>query len=107
MKSLLFILTVLSLEAFGQGKIELEGKYSDDKKELYFQNPYAHNSNTIFCIDSITVNGKRSTINVDAPAFKLPLDNLGFMPGQELMVIVYYKRNCKPKVLMQGHPSPH
>jgi hypothetical protein len=98
---LIFVLFVTSFSFAGQ--IVLEGKYHGE--DMYVQNPYSSDTTT-FCTDSIIVNGIRYEGDIRESAYKLDLESFGFELGTDLVISIYHKDDCKPKVLNeQPHPT--
>lgn len=81
--------------AKGQQVLTLEGRYTGEN--LYFQNPFIPAD--AFCTDSILVNGKRVMTELNSTAFEVKLTESGLKPYDSLMVKVYHKTGCAPKVL--------
>jgi hypothetical protein len=96
MRSLLFVLClVIFSETKGQEVLVFEGKYTGEN--LYFQNPYA--TRETFCTDSVTVNGKKAVSELNSTAFEVRLTDCGLKPYDPLVVKVYHKAGCAPKIL--------
>lgn len=85
----------LSFQA-SAGVIALEGTYQG--KNLYVQNPFA-GSGVGFCIHEVTVNGDVTTDEINSSAFEIDLSNHGLEIGEEVVVKIKHKDDCKPKVL--------
>ncbi len=99
MKKLLFIgfilFSLLSL-AQDKGVIILEGHYQG--VDLYVQNPYA-SSGVGFCAYKVTINDNVTTDQVESSAFIIDFTTQGLKVGDEVVVKIYHKSGCRPKVL--------
>ncbi|HLC83064.1 MAG TPA: hypothetical protein VJI69_04475 [Bacteroidia bacterium] len=80
--------------SFGQ-KIELEGTYQG--KNIYVQNP-ADATGAFNCTEKILVNGKEVSFK-STSAYEIRLDSLGLKIGDSIIIEIFHKPNCKPKVL--------
>lgn len=78
------------------GVIALEGTYQG--KNLYVQNPFA-GSGVGFCTFEVTVNGDVTTDEINSSAFEVDLSNFDLEIGDEVVVKIKHKDDCKPKVL--------
>ncbi len=78
------------------GVIALEGTYQG--KNLYVQNPFA-GSGVGFCTYEVTVNGDVTTDEINSSAFEVDLSNFDLKIGDEVVVKIKHKDDCKPKVL--------
>ena len=76
--------------------IVLEGTYQG--KNLYVQNPFA-GSGVGFCTFEVTVNGEISTDEINSSAFEVDLSNYDLEIGDEVVIKIKHKEDCKPKVL--------
>ncbi|MCX6180707.1 MAG: hypothetical protein NT150_02095 [Bacteroidetes bacterium] len=101
----------LTLYSHSQNTLELKGELD---KSLYFQNPFAppqtadsveYNKNR-FCTDSILVNGKKYTGNINNSAFELVFDSLHIHKGDSVNIVLFHKKGCKPRVLVTGGCLP-
>jgi len=79
------------------GVIILEGNYQG--KVLYVQNPFASSSGVGFCVTEVKVNGNITTDEVTSSAFEIDLKPHKLNIGDKVLVQIYHKEGCKPKVL--------
>jgi hypothetical protein len=97
MRYLLPLLLFFSFQhSFSQSKIVLEGAYTG--QNIYIQNPYADSG---FCTKKVVVNGIERNISTESAAFVIPLDSMGFKEFDTLLIEIYHKDDCKPKVITQ------
>jgi len=96
---LLFILTLISAATMCQ-KVVLEGHYRGEN--FFVQNLFSGDDTTSYCVDSISVNDKIIFFK-NGSAFQIKLDTMGFILEEKLEVIIYHKKDCKPKILNQTH----
>lgn len=99
MTKILFIgLMFISLLSFAQDKgvIILEGHYQG--VDLYVQNPYA-SSGVGFCTYKVTINDNVTTDQVESSAFIIDFTTQGLKVGDPIVVKIYHKNDCQPKVL--------
>lgn len=99
MSKLLFIgLMFLTLISFAQDKgvIILEGHYQG--VDLYVQNPYG-SSGVGFCAYKVTINDNVTTDQVESSAFIIDFTTQGLKVGDAVIVKIFHKTDCQPKVL--------
>ncbi len=98
MKILLFciIITFASISANAVSKIVLEGNYQG--KNLYVQNPFT-SSGVGFCTFEVTINGQKTTDEINSSAFEIDFENFNISLGTKVIVEIKHKDDCKPKVL--------
>ncbi|HEY0030918.1 MAG TPA: hypothetical protein VGC65_09190 [Bacteroidia bacterium] len=103
MKSLIiFLITWCSSLFCLAQKIELKGNYQGTN--LYIQNP-SDGTETGFCTQKILVNGKEIPFE-NTSAFELRLDSLNYQTGDSLLIEIFHKPDCKPKVITSNaHPK--
>ncbi|HXC05285.1 MAG TPA: hypothetical protein VNZ86_11070 [Bacteroidia bacterium] len=96
---LFFLLIAVAAPAQHKGeRFELSGLYSG--KNLFIQNGSSCNdsADTYCCTTVVTVNGKEVQVERSS-AYEIKLDSMGFKTGDSLMVVIYHKPCCKPKLL--------
>ena len=76
--------------------IQLEGTYQG--KNLYVQNPFSPNG-VGFCVTEVLVNDQITTDETGSSAFEIDLRNFNLKTGDPVMVKIFHKDGCKPKVL--------
>lgn len=92
--SLLFTIPGFCIHSWSQ--ITLDGKYTG--KNLYVQNPTTV-TGVGYCTDSVYVNGEKYHGKIIAPAFEINLDSLNLAIQDDVIIQIYHKNHCKPKVL--------
>jgi len=78
-------------------RLVLSGVYTS--KNLYIQNPLSDVANSIYCTDSIVINGKLYKTYLDQSAYEIDLNSFVKIMGTDVTVIIYHKKACKPKSL--------
>lgn len=97
----MILLGLIALSYVSKGQtIVLEGNYCG--KDVYIQNPFDDTGNA-FCVDSVLLNGKRAPDDIHSSAFVILLSHL--RQGDKVVLHIYHKPNCKPKVL-NTEPCP-
>ncbi len=100
LKLLLFVLVGLSsfggLIAQDESIVVLNGHFQG--KNLYVQNPFA-GSGVGFCAIKVTVNGDITTDEINSSAFEIDFSNFQLKDGDPVVVKLYHKAGCGPKVL--------
>ena len=98
MKKIFFglLITLFALNVSATGVIVLEGHYQG--KNLYVQNPFA-GSGVGFCTFEVTINGEVTTDEVNSSAFEIDFANFQMKVGDQVIVKIKHKDDCKPKVL--------
>jgi hypothetical protein len=102
MRNLLLILFALLsgthfVSAQGNNVIILEGTYQG--KVLYVQNPFASSSGVGFCVTEVKVNGNITTDEITSSAFEVDFKPHKLNIGDKVIVQIFHKEGCKPKVL--------
>lgn len=92
---LLIWIIMLPWFAGAQSVLTLEGHYMGEN--LYVQNPYV--SDSVFCTDSIYVNGKKTNDITNANAYEVMLKDKGLKPYDPVVVKIYHKAGCSPGVI--------
>jgi len=102
MKTFAILLTLfIHFGALCQGKREIISVYTC--QNIYIQNPFADDLNH-YCIDSIELNGKLYTKDVEKSSIAIKLDSLYIPLGSPIKITLYYKVTCMPKILTPMHP---
>jgi hypothetical protein len=83
--------------ASAQNVIILEGNYQG--KVLYVQNPYGNSNGVGFCVTEVEVNGNKTTDELTSSAFEIDLKPHNLKIGDKVVVKIFHKEGCKPKVL--------
>ena len=78
------------------GVIVLEGTYQG--KTIYVQNQYGPGG-VGFCVNEIKVNGNITTDETNSSAFEIDLKPHKLNIGDKVIVQIFHKDGCKPKVL--------
>jgi hypothetical protein len=73
-----------------------EGYY--EGQNIYLQNPFSEDGITL-CADSVSVNGKKTIDKINASAFEVDFSRLDLKIGDRVVLIVYHKVDCLPKIL--------
>ncbi len=92
--SLLLLLLVGT--ATNAGTIILEGNYMG--KNIFVKNPFG-GAGVGFCVFEVTVNGKLSPDEVNQSAFEIDFGNHNLKLGDEVIINIKHKDDCKPQVL--------
>jgi len=87
----LFISTIASSQ-----KLNIQGVFTGTN--VYMVNPFV-DSEDRFTIDSISINDKEYTENLESSAFEIDLIHMGFKLGDNLRFSIYYKDSIKPSIL--------
>ncbi len=90
------VLVAFSFTAVAESSIILDGNYQG--KNLYVQNPFA-SSGVGFCTYEVTVNGQKTTDEINSSAFEIDFESLDIKLGDKVRVEIKHKDDCKPKVL--------
>jgi purine-nucleoside phosphorylase len=90
-----FAFTLISLNTFSE-VLTLEGQYQN--KNVYVSNAVA-GSGVGFCAYEIRVNGMITTDEVNSSAFEIDLAVLGIKTGDPVIIQIFHKDGCAPKVL--------
>ena len=98
-KIVFFLLVFLGTFVANAQKIELNGTYQG--KNLYIQNPFAEDGKG-FCTEKVFVNGK-DVYFANSNAYEIKLDSLGYTLGDTILVEIFHKPDCKPKILTQNY----
>ncbi len=85
------------------GVIVIEGKYQN--KNVFVQN-YFGNSGVGFCAQEIKVNGKITTDETNSSAFEIDLSILQLKFGEPVVIEIFHKDGCMPKVLNADDLKP-
>jgi len=97
-KPLITLLIIgFSIVSYAQ-QIKLNGNYNG--KNLYIINPSV-TQDMVFCIDSITVNGKRTSDEINSNSFEIDLASLKINIGSSVEIIIFHKEGCIPKIVNQ------
>lgn len=97
MNKLIFFLALISvnINAFSE-VLTLEGQYQN--KNVYVSNTVA-SSGVGFCAYEIRVNGMITTDEVNSSAFEIDLTVLGIKTGDPVIIQIFHRDGCAPKVL--------
>jgi hypothetical protein len=93
--SLLLIAVSFNIQS-SNNVILLEGSYQG--KNIYVLNPFT-SVGVGFCTVQIEVNGEVSTDEINSSAFEIDLASYNLKKGEEIVVRILHKKDCKPKVL--------
>lgn len=74
----------------------IEGKYQS--RNLYVQNSFSA-TGVGFCVYEVTVNGSKTTDEVNSSAFEVDLSRYQFKQGDPVLVEIKHKEKCLPKVI--------
>ncbi len=85
------------------GVIIIEGKYQN--KNLFVQNFFG-NSGVGFCAQEVKVNGRITTDETNSSAFEIDLAALQLKFGENVVVEIYHKDGCVPKILNPDDLKP-
>lgn len=107
MTKYLFVFSILfSFQSIAQQKnttnsntssFVLSGIYTG--QNIYFQNPLSDIENKIYCTDSIVINGELYKTDLNRSAYDIDLSSAVKTLGADVNIIIYHKKNCKPKSL--------
>lgn len=92
-----FTFAFFSLSKAQKSVIILEGNYQG--KVLYVQNPYGNSNGVGFCVTEVEVNGNKTTDELTSSAFEIDLKPHNLKIGDKVVVKIFHKDGCKPKVL--------
>lgn len=99
MKRLIFIYFTFFLTSFIRSdeikKLVIDGVYQ--QKNLYVQNYYSGSAG--FCAIEVKVNGNITTDEINSSAFEIDLSSLNLKYGEKILVEIYHKKDCTPKIL--------
>lgn len=99
MKRLIFIYFTFFLTSFIRSdeikKLVIDGVYQ--QKNLYVQNYYS--GSVGFCAIEVKVNGNITTDEINSSAFEIDLSSLNLKYGEKILVEIYHKKDCTPKIL--------
>lgn len=87
----LFISTIASSQ-----ELNIRGVFTG--ANVYMVNPFV-DSEDRFTIDSISINNKKYTEDLESSAFEIDLIHMGFKLGDDLRFSIYYKDSIKPSIL--------
>jgi hypothetical protein len=97
MKSYFFIFFIFFISLFSSAEVvELAGKYNG--KNLYILNPTI-GPDTVFCVDSVSVNGKATSDETHSNAFEIDLSALKLEIGSAVFIKIFHKPGCAPKII--------
>jgi hypothetical protein len=71
-------------------------------KNIYIQNPFIGTGQG-FCVTKVEVNGKAIDDQISSSAFEIKLSNLELELGDSVVMKIYHKGDCQPKML---NPEP-
>jgi hypothetical protein len=91
-----FLALLASLAATASNVIYLEGRYQS--KNVYVQNGLG-GSGVGFCAFEVKVNGQVTTDEVNSTAFEIDLSTFKLSQGEKVVIEIYHKEDCHPKVL--------
>lgn len=99
---LLNVSLIASLAGFGQENsvlktpcLTLEGTVT--QKSIYIQNPETGEGQ--FCVDSVLINSIPLALALNQAAFEVPLSKLGMEEGTSVIIQIYHKDECRPRLL--------
>ncbi len=99
MKQFIFIILICYLNLYSWGdevkKLVIDGVYQ--QKNLYVQNYYS--GSVGFCAIEVKVNGNITTDEINSSAFEIDLSSLNLNYGDKILVEIYHKKDCTPKIL--------
>ncbi|MFT5749801.1 MAG: hypothetical protein ACI93S_001070 [Ancylomarina sp.] len=87
----LFISTLASSQ-----ELNIKGVFTG--ANVYVVNPFV-DSEDRFTIDSISINDKEYTEDLESSAFEIDLAHMGFKLGEDLRFCIHYKDSIKPSIL--------
>ncbi len=95
--SLILLMCFLSLYSWSDEikKLVIDGVYQ--LKNLYVQNYYS--GSVGFCAVEVKVNGNITTDEINSSAFEIDLTALNLNYGEKILVEIYHKKDCTPKIL--------
>jgi hypothetical protein len=97
MKSQFFILFILLFPAFSDAEVlELKGNYNG--KNIYILNP-SMGPDTVYCVDSVSVNDKTSNDETHSNAFEIDLSAMKLEIGSAVFIKIFHKSGCAPKII--------
>jgi hypothetical protein len=91
------------IDADREGIIILEGKYQN--KNIYVSNAFGSEGYG-YCTYEIRVNGDLITGGINSSAFEIDLNNFKLELGDAVIIEIFHKRGCKPKVINPGGLTP-
>lgn len=77
-------------------ELTITGTYQGEN--IYVKNPFAA-SGVGFCAYEVTVNGMITTDEINSSAFEVDLSGYNFKVGDDVSIVIRYKRGCVPMVL--------
>lgn len=92
---LITLFWVLSSRSDEIRKLVIDGVYQ--QKNLYVQNYYS--GSVGFCAIEVKVNGNITTDEVNSSAFEIDLSAMNLKYGDKVLIEIYHKKDCVPKVL--------
>ncbi|MEW6772756.1 MAG: hypothetical protein AB1304_02010 [Bacteroidota bacterium] len=99
MKRLFLIMIICSITYSSRSdevkKLVIDGVYQ--QKNLYVQNYYS--GSVGFCAIEVKVNGNITTDEINSSAFEIDLSALNLKYGDKILVEIYHKKDCTPKIL--------
>jgi hypothetical protein len=90
------VLILLSMNLIA-GELSYDGYYQG--KNLYVMNPFSNQSNTVFCINSVLVNGSAIKDAINSSSFEIDFGAMDLKPGDKVTVKISFKDGCTPKVI--------
>ncbi len=100
----IFLTLITTSSIFGDEvkKIVIDGIYQ--QKNLYVQNYYS--GGVGFCAIEVKVNGNITTDEINSSAFEIDLSSLNLKYGEKILVEIYHKKDCTPKILNMEDVRP-
>lgn len=87
---------ILSAQLAEAEELTVSGTYQGEN--IYVKNPFAA-SGVGFCAYEVTVNGMITTDEINSSAFEVDLTTYNFKVGDDVSIVIRYKRGCVPMVL--------
>ncbi len=87
----LFISTIASSQ-----ELNIKGVFTG--ANVYVVNPFTNSENR-FTIESISINGKEYTENMESSAFEIDLSDMGFKLGEDLRFCIRYRDSIMPSIV--------
>jgi len=97
MRSYFIILFIVLFPVFSHAEVlELKGNYNG--KNIYIINP-SIGPDTVYCVDSVSVNDKPSNDETHSNAFEIDLSALKLDIGSAVFIKIFHKSGCVPKII--------
>jgi len=79
-----------------ENPVVLKGKYTG--KNIFVQNPFGPDG-IGFCVSEITVNGNKTSDEINSAAFEIDLLATGLKEGDDVKIEIKHLDGCEPKIL--------